>query len=134
MFCKKQTDTIQYHYFENQKDSLVVILPGASLLPRSHDNLIKLLSKRTNVLLVEDGYFGLRILDGKHKVTDQNRTTFFKNMHEVITTYQHKKLVILASSVGTIHGLTYALNFPDKVDTLVLAALPIGLKLLNFIL
>lgn len=150
--------TISYKYFNTKKGTLAVILPGASLLPRSHDHFIKLLKKKTNVLLIKDGYFGLRLLDGQiptckaksplgcnylytsvhrrdnKRATDFNRTTFCKNLHSLITKYPYKKLIILTSSVGTIHGLTYALTYPKEVDMLVLAALPIGSKLLNYIL
>src|SRR3989344_1674596 len=95
--------SIHYRFFSNGKSTLAVILPGASLLPASHDKLIRLLSKKSNVLLIKEGYFGLQKLDGKHGVTDQNRTNFCKNLHSVIGKYPHKRLVILASSVGTIH-------------------------------
>lgn len=152
------TDCIRYQFFNNHKSTLAVILPGASLLPRSHDRFIRLLSKKANVLLIKDGYFGLRLLDSQNPmckasshlvwnsldtsvhmknynhITDFNRTSFCKNLHQLIHKFPHKKLVFLTSSVGTIHGLTYALNYPGEVDTIVLAALPIGSKLLNYTL
>ena len=123
--------TIHYRYFSNGKSTLAVILPGANLLPASHDKFIRLLSKKSNVLLINEGYFGLQKLDGINFVIWQNRTNFCENLHKLLGKFPYKKLVLLTSSVGTVHGLTYAINYPQDVNALVLAALPIGSNLLN---
>ena len=49
-----------------------------------------------------------------------------KKLSRYIIEFPYKKLVLLTSSVGTVHGLTYAINYPQDVNALVLAALPIG--------
>lgn len=132
---QKSFQSIKYAYFPSAgKKDLAVVLPGAGLTPHSHDAFISHMRRLFNVLFVTDGYFGLQRLDGETTCNRFSRTSFRRELHALISTFPHRKLYLLGSSVGTIHALNYARWYPKETNLLVLASPPIGTRKANLLM
>lgn len=113
--------TINYSYFDNKKTNLVVIFPQAMQTLNESEDLIKLVSKISNILFIESGYFGITKIDQLDKSSQYSISVFKKNIFDLIKKYPHKKLYLIAGSVGAIHALSFLETFPLNVDIVVLA-------------
>lgn len=70
--------TINYSYFDNKKQNLIVIFPQAMQTLNESDRLIKLVSKIGNILFIESGYFGITKIDQLNKSSQYSMSEFKK--------------------------------------------------------
>ena len=98
---------------EKNKETLLLI-PGQGEISSyySFSNLMKILSKKYRIVLVD--YFGFGLSD----VTDAPRTSenFADEIHTVMQKLGIDKYTIMAHSMGGIYSLTYAAKYPSEVQ------------------
>lgn len=120
-----QYQTTKYWYFDNHKEDLIVILPGAGHDQGSHQPLINKLLKLANILIIEKGYFGLTSIQEDRDLKLYSSSNFCQNLKLLLTRYKYSKLYILGSSVGCIHAIKFILGNPDINCKVLLASPPI---------
>lgn len=113
--------TINYSFFDNKKTNLIVVFPQAMQTLNESNDLVKLVSKIGNILFIESGYFGITKIDQLDKASLYSMSEFKKNIFDLIRKYPHKKLYLIAGSVGAIHALSFLETHPRIVQSVVLA-------------
>lgn len=113
--------TIKYSYTDSGKADLAVVLPQAMQTSYDSKSLISLLSKIANVIFIESGYYGITKIDSLKSALQYSSTGFRKNLHTLVSKYSYESLYLVAGSVGAIHALSFAMAYPKKIKTIVLA-------------
>lgn len=116
-FTSGNYKTIKYKLSKNGR-KLIVVLPKAGAKFTTHKKLLEELREFGSVLFVERGYFGLsKANDNSDKL---QISSFYAVLNVLVKKLRYKEIVILAESVGAIHALKYASEFPQKVERLIL--------------
>lgn len=110
---------ISYKLINNGSKQIIIILPKAAANFEDHQDLINLLTNKSDILFIETGYFGI----SKTEKDDPNLSTegFNKSLHELLSQWNYQEIIFLAESVGANHALVFTQQYPEKVIKLILS-------------
>ncbi len=113
--------SITYKYTDSDKDDLVVVFPQAMQTSDDSKPVVSLLSELANVTFIESGYYGITKLDSFNHSDSYSISNFKTNLRELLNKIPHKKLYLVAGSVGAIHALSFLETYPHEVAMVALA-------------
>ncbi len=91
----------------------MIILPKAGACFEQYNQLVSLLSTQYTVLFVEEGYFGLPL---ESNSAEYNMYAFSDTLLELVRQKGHKKVTLLAESVGSVHAINIAARLGAQLD------------------
>lgn len=112
--------TIKYYYTDSGKADLSIVFPQAMQTSNDSKSLMNLLSRVTNNIFIESGFYGITRIDSSKQVHLYSMTTFRDNLHELLGKYKYKRLYLVAGSVGAIHALSFLEAYPQEVTIVAL--------------
>lgn len=103
------TNPIKYKFFKHAKSkSLVIILPAAGNTIANFLHLIDDLNKDSNILYIQDGYFGLSMIES-NSIRTLDMESFRRNLSDLLDVLDlnRQEVHLIAASVGAIHALDF---------------------------